>query len=126
MLHLRLEIDVSRASSFGVSLLQGGKWDGTSFSYDVENGVIHGSTENRGRGAKVKAVSGPLSNADGILSANIYLDRSLVEAFFEESKAISIRAYPESRDSLAISLFAEGDVTVVSLYVATMSSIFNA
>ena len=55
----------------------------------------------------------------------IYLDRSLVEAFFEDSKVISIRAYPENRDTQAISLFAEGEVTIVGLYVATMESIFD-
>jgi len=46
-------------------------------------------------------------------------------AFFEESKAISIRAYPEDRDSQTISLFADGNVTIVSIYVATMKSIFD-
>ena len=48
-----------------------------------------------------------------------------MEAFFENSKAISIRAYPEDRNSRAISLFAEGDVTIVGIYVATMESIFD-
>ena len=66
-----------------------------------------------------------LENDDSILSVEIYLDRSLVEAFFEDSKVISIRAYPEDRNSQAISLFAEGEVTIVGIYVATMESIFD-
>lgn len=125
MLYIRLDVDVSKASSFGITMLQGGKWDETSLSYDVKNGIIQGRTENKGEGAKVKSVSGALINDDNILSVEIYLDRSLVEAFFEDSKVISIRAYPEDPKSQAISLFAEGDVTIVGIYVATMESIFD-
>lgn len=125
MLYIRLDVDVSQASEFGITMLQGGRWDETSYTYKVDEGLIQGRTENKGEGAKVKSVSGALENDDEILSVEIYLDRSLVEAFFEESKAISIRAYPEDRSSQAISLFAEGDVTIVSIYVATMESIFD-
>ena len=54
----------------------------------------------------------------------IYLDRSLVEAFFENSKAISLLAYPEDRNSRDVSLFADGDVTIISIYASAMESIF--
>lgn len=56
---------------------------------------------------------------------DIYVDRSLVEAFFNEYKAISIRSYVEDPASQAMSLFATGQVTIKSLYVATMGSIFD-
>ena len=125
MLYIRMDVDVSKARSFGITMLQGGKWDETSLSYDVASGTIQGRTENKGEGAKVKSVSGALLNDDQILSLEVYLDRSLVEAFFEDSKAISIRAYPENIGSKAISLTADGDVTIVSIYVATMESIFD-
>ena len=125
MLYIRLDVDVSKASTFGITMLQGGRWDETSLSYDVDSGLIQGRTENKGEGCKAKAVSGALTNDDSILSVEIYLDRSLVEAFFEDSKVISIRAYPEDRNSQAISLFAEGEVTIVGIYVATMESIFD-
>ncbi len=125
MLYIRMDVDVSKADSFGITLLQGGKWDETSYSYDVKQGLIQGRTENKGEGAKVKSVSGKLENDDEILSVEIYVDRSLLEAFFEDSKVISIRAYPEDRNSQTISLFAEGDVTIVGIYVATMESIFD-
>jgi len=36
----------------------------------------------------------------------IYVDRSLVEAFFNDYKSISIRAYTEEPDSHAMNLFA--------------------
>lgn len=125
MLYIRMDVDVGSADQFGIKLLQGGKWDETCYTYDVGSGLIQGRTENKGEGAKVKSVSGALDNEDNILSMEIYLDRSLVEAFFEDAKAISIRAYPEDRNSQAISLFADGEVTIVSIYVATMESIFD-
>ncbi len=125
MLYIRMDVDVSKAESFGITMLQGGRWDETSLSYNAAEGLIQGRTENKGEGCKAKAVSGPLTNGDDILSVEIYLDRSLVEAFFEDSKVISIRAYPEDHNSQAISLFAEGEVTIVGIYVATMESIFD-
>ena len=125
MLYIRLEVNVKDAKTFGIDLLKGGKWDATTYTYDVENALIQGRTENKGEGAKAKAVSGALPNEDDILSIEIYLDRSLVEAFFEDYKAISIRSYPDNRDSKAIDLFADGNVQIVTLYVATMRSIFD-
>lgn len=125
LLYIRMEVDVSGAREFGINLLQGGKWDKTSFSYDVAGGQIKGFTENKGEGAKSKSVSGELKNDDEILSLEIYVDRSLLEAFFEDQKAISIRAYPEDKNSKTIDLYADGSVSIKELYVASMSSIFD-
>ena len=125
MLHIRLTADVSKASEFGINLKKGGKWDCTSYQYDVANQTIYGITENRGEGAATKKVSGWLPTEDGKLTMDIYVDRSLVEAFFNEYKALSIRAYVEDPASQAIDLFATGDVVIESLYVAVMGSIFD-
>jgi sucrose-6-phosphate hydrolase SacC (GH32 family) len=125
MLHIKLTVDVSKASEFGINLKKGGKWDCTSYRYDVAGEIISGSTENRGEGCKLKNVSGWLPTEDGRLTMDIYVDRSLVEGFFNEYKAISIRAYVEDPGSQAVDLFATGDVTVESLYVAVMGSIFD-
>ncbi len=125
MLHIVLTADVGSASTFGINLKQGGKWDCTTYTYDVAAETVYGSTENRGEGCKTKTVSGALPLEDGKLTMDIYVDRSLVEAFFNEYKAISIRAYTEEPDSQGIDLFAEGDVTIESLHVAVMGSIFD-
>ena len=125
MLHIKLTVDVSKASEFGINMKKGGKWDCTSYSYDVAEETIYGTTENRGEGCKVKTVSGWLPTEDGKLTMDIYVDRSLVEGFFNEYKAISIRAYVEDPTSQALDIFATGDVTIESLYVATMGSIFD-
>ncbi|MBQ6235331.1 MAG: GH32 C-terminal domain-containing protein [Clostridia bacterium] len=125
LLYIRIKADVSKAESFGITMLKGGKWDETGFRYDVAEQLINGYTENKGEGAKSKAVSGALPNEDGTITMEIYIDRSLVEGFFNDYKAISIRAYPEQKDSKAIELFAAGDVSITELYVASMSSIFD-
>lgn len=125
MLHIVLTADVSGASEFGINLKKGGKWDCTTYTYDVSGETIHGTTENRGEGASTKAVSGWLPNDDGTITMDIYVDRSLVEAFFNEYKSISIRSYTEDPDSQGIDLFATGDVTIESLHVAVMGSIFD-
>ena len=125
MLYIRIVADVSNAQEFGITMLKGGKWDETKLYYDVANELINGSTENKGEGAKAKAVSGVLPNENGTITMEIYIDRSLVEGFFNDYKAISIRAYPEQKDSKTIELFAAGDVKIIELYVASMSSIFD-
>lgn len=125
LLYIRIVADVSKAQEFGITMLKGGRWDETKITYDVANETVHGMTENKGEGAKAKAVSGALPNEDGTITMEIYIDRSLVEAYFNDYKAISIRAYPEQKDSKAIELFAAGEVTITELYVASMSSIFD-
>lgn len=125
MLYIRLVADVSAASEFGINLKQGGKWDCTTYRYDVAAETIYGKTENKGEGAKASSVSGALPNEDGRITMEIYIDRSLVEGFFNDYKAISIRAYTEEPDSHGIDLFGTGEVTIESLHVAVMGSIFD-
>ena len=125
MLHIKLTVDVSKAAEFGINMKQGGDRDRTTFRYDVAEATIRGTTENRGEGCNEKNVSGWLPTEDGKLTLDIYIDRSLVEGFFNEYKAISIRAYVEEITSQGINLFAEGDVVIESLYVAAMGSIFD-
>lgn len=125
MLYIKLVADISNASEFGINLKQGGKWDCTTCRYDVAGETIYGKTENKGEGAKSNSVSGALPNEDGKIEMDIYIDRSLVEGFFNDYKAISIRAYTEEPDSHGIDLFSTGNVTIESLYVAAMGSIFD-
>ena len=59
------------------------------------------------------------------LVMEFYLDRSLIEAFFDDTKAVTARVYPTDETSLGILLYAEGgDIEVVSLRVAEMKSIY--
>ncbi|MCD8159913.1 MAG: GH32 C-terminal domain-containing protein [Clostridiales bacterium] len=127
MLYIRVTFTDIQAEEFGVSLLESG--DGsevTSYFYSTTDGLIHGETTNRGAGSTTGTVSGALTLEDGSLTMEIYLDRFLVEGFFNDTKAISMRAYPEGEDSDGLSLIAEGgSVTVAELYVAEMGSIYE-
>lgn len=126
MLRISLTADVSMADSFGILLKQGGKWDQTMFTYKVKSQTIHGETANRGEGAPTSFVSGALALPDdGKIAMDILIDRSLVEAFFNQSKSISLRAYVEDDASENIQLFSEGNVHIESIVVVEMNSIFN-
>ncbi len=125
MYYLKLVIDAQDAASFGINLKQGGKWDCTTYTYDVAQATITGKTANKGEGASTNMTSGALSLEDGKLTMEIYVDRSLVEAFFNDSKSDSIRAYTEEVESYGIDLFADGDIHIEALYLARMGSIFE-
>ena len=70
----------------------------------------------------VSVVEGPVPLKDGTLTMEIFIDRSLVEGFFNQDKAISIRSYaaPEARQ---IKLF--GALDVLTLQVYPVSSIYE-
>ena len=54
----------------------------------------------------------------------IYIDRSLVEAFFNNTKSISMRSYSDY-NSQEIQLFSDGDILIDSLNVTDMQSIYS-
>lgn len=112
--------------SLGVELKSDGDKDRTTLSYDPAAGVIYGNTQNRGKGAKRAEVSGDFTPEGSSLTLDIFVDRSLVEAFFNNDKAISMRAYVKEPTSTGILLFSEGgDLEILSLKVTRLTSIFG-
>lgn len=87
-----------------------------------EDGQIYGETTDRGEAASPGAVSGELQLINGELAMDIYIDRSLVEGFFNESKALSIRSYSDY-EAQQISVFGDDDVKVKDICIAKMGSI---
>ena len=61
---------------------------------------------------------------DGKLTMEIFIDRSLVEGYFNADKAISVRSYADPT-AQEIRLFGEGEVQVLELRVFTVSSIYQ-
>ncbi len=124
MMHIVITATVKDAETFGLMLKQGDRWDETFYTYEVASQIINGETGNRGDGASTSYVSGELPlNSDGTICMEIYVDHSLVEAFFNQSKSLSIRAYVDEVTSQNMYFFGEGDFTIDSLYVATMNPI---
>lgn len=125
---LRIDVTIRNvsATAFGINVKSGnGGNDNTVYTYNVSSSTITGATLNRGSTCANSTTSGTLAlNSDGTLTMQIYIDRSLVEAFFNDTKALSIRSYADF-DSTGISLFAEGgEVEIVSLSVSRMQSIY--
>ena len=124
LLYLRAVSGMGDAGEVTLNVKSGGARDLTAFIYSAQDGTISGRNPNKTKEAKKPFVSGPLESRDGKLTAEIYIDRSLVEGFFNDSKSISMRSY-SAFDSQGISLEADGAVTVEELYVARMHSIYE-
>lgn len=123
LLYLRAVFAVEDTADFGIKVKVGGKWDETEFRCSPAAGAISGMTQTRGSEATPGRVTGPLELTDPTAKIEIFIDRSLTEGFFNDTKAISIRSYSEF-DAQGIQAFAEGTSYIKELYVAQMESIF--
>lgn len=123
LLYLRLVIDMGSANEVTLNVKSNGGKDLTAFIYNAQEGIISGKNPNKTKEAKKPVVSGPLEIKDGKLKMEVYIDRSLVETFFNDTKSISIRSYA-AFESQGISLEADGEIVVSELYAAEMRSIY--
>lgn len=126
MLYIEAVFAPQDATSFGLAFKQSGDGDESRFTYNVSSGRLTGSTTNRGEDASAVPGSGQLSLQKGRLTMRVYIDRSLVEGFFNDDKALTLRCYPEDpANAQGLSVFADGAVTLERLYVASMGSIYE-
>lgn len=124
MLYIHAVLRPGDCARFGLTVKTNGKRDETSFTYDVADGTINGYTSNKGSEGSSVPVNGSLPLKDGKLEMEIFVDRSLVEGFFNADKSVSVRAYPKKK-SQGLSLFAEGDLEVEYLEVRRVGSIYE-
>ena len=125
MLYIKAVLAPQGQANFGLTCKAEGRRNQTTFTSYTARGTMDGYTSNRGKGAAVSVVEGALPLKNGMMTMEIFIDRSLVEGFFNRDKAISIRSYaaPEARK---ISLFTEGELRVTELQVYTVSSIYES
>lgn len=123
LLYLRLTVDLGSAGEVALNVKSNGEKDLTAFIYSAQDGTISGKNPNKTKEAKKPFVSGPLEVKDGKVTMEVYVDRSLVEGFFNDSKSISMRSYA-AFDSQGVSLEADGEIVVSELYAAEMRSIY--
>ena len=123
MLYIRAVLAPQDQQDFGLTCKAEGRRNQTTFTYYTARGVMDGYTSNRAKGAAVSVVEGAVPLRDGTLTMEIFIDRSLVEGFFNADKAISVRSYaaPEAQQ---IRLFG-GDTKVMELRVYAVSSIYR-
>ena len=94
------------------------------FTCDTDRHMLSAHTANPGHYAGRRHTEGPIRLDGGVLHADIYTDRSLAEGFFNTDKAVSVRTYAD-RQSQGIFLFSDGGLTVESLQVRRMRSIYD-
>lgn len=123
LLYIRAVLTPKDKEEFGIRVKSDGNRNMTFFTYSPKEEKIFGDTKNKGSDAPTNSVSGALSLEDGKLAFEIYIDRSLVEAFFNDTKAITIRSYG-AYEAQGMELFSGGNIAVESLYVAKIKPIY--
>ena len=124
MLHIKLTVKKNDATSFGIRLRSNGTTEYADFYCNFAQGRLGASLLGGER-----KLSSSTDNYDSYIfgdtvEIDIYVDRSLTEAFYDGYKAVTARFYPNDRNSMGLSLHAEGDVQILSLHVAEMKSIY--
>ena len=123
MLYVKAVLEPKGCESFGFTCKTNGKRDETTFTYYVADGTINGYTSNKGAAASSMPIDGKLPLADGRLTMEVFIDRSLVEGFFNGDKSLCIRAYGKKK-SQQMFFFADGDLTIDSVEVYEVESIY--
>lgn len=137
MLYLRVTFEGITEQTQSVSVRVKSNGDGgdyTDFTYDCKAKKISSVTTNKGAQDKLGA-SNDMKDAifeieNGKLTVEVYVDRSLVETFFDAKLAITMRSYADP-SSTAIVLSAEQDedaaqaVRIADLKVGSVKSIYQ-
>ncbi|MDO5325633.1 MAG: LamG-like jellyroll fold domain-containing protein [Clostridia bacterium] len=124
LLYIKAVLEPQDQQNFGLTCKAQGRRNYTSFTYYTAKGTMDGFTSNRAKDAKASVVEGEVPLKDGKLTMEIFIDRSLVEGYFNSDKAISVRSYADFA-AQQIKLFADGEVQVDELKVYTVSSIYQ-
>lgn len=128
LLLIQAKLSLSEKDKIGIWIKSNGKKDGTFFEYDAENKILAGQTKNKGKSAGLNRVSHSFEIKSGELEMEIYIDRSLIEAFFNREKSISMRSYSDF-NSQGISFFSENinpsDKTIKELKIYRLKSIYE-
>ncbi|WP_405483408.1 GH32 C-terminal domain-containing protein [Streptomyces sp. NBC_00009] len=124
LLHIKLTMEAGSAGTLGLDVLRSpGDEERTRLFYDTaakELGVDRTRSGNVSSAVPDLGIQkGPLTLADGKLTLDVFVDRSIIEAYANTHRSITTRAYPSRTDSLGLQLFGEGS-TVTSLTVWKM------
>ena len=124
LLYIKAVLAPQDQQNFGLNCKAQGRRNYTSFTYYTAKQTMDGFTSNRAKDAKASVVEGEVPLKDGKLTMEIFIDRSLVEGYFNSDKAISVRSYADPT-AQEIKLFADGEVQVFEIQVCSVSSIYE-
>ncbi|GAA3005876.1 GH32 C-terminal domain-containing protein [Streptosporangium longisporum] len=130
MLHIQLEMSAASANRYGIKVRRSaGGEEETLFSYDRNADTF---AVDRTRSGTVSSLSsdlgvqsGPVTLDGDVLKVDLYLDKSMIEAYVGGHKSITTRVYPARDDSLGLALWADGGATIRSLKVWPMKSAYT-
>lgn len=129
MLEIQLTARVPDSEKLGIKVRRTS--DGaeeTLIYYDVRHEMFGINRDKSSLSASIHQrgiQGGPLRLADGLLHLHIYLDQSMIEAYANQRKSITSRAYPTRDDAAGLMLWSSTDLIIEKLDVWTMRSAYN-
>jgi sucrose-6-phosphate hydrolase SacC (GH32 family) len=100
----------------------------TLIYYDGRHGTFNINRDRSSLTANVHqrgTQGGPLHLPDGVLRLRIYVDHSMIEAYANERKSITSRAYPSRNDATGLLLWGSDDLRIERFTVWVMRSAYN-
>lgn len=97
----------------------------TEYGYNFKTNSLYVSTGRSGNINKSGTGDMVYTLKDNVLKTEFYVDRSLIEGFFDDAVAGTARAYSKA-DSNKVTLFGESGVKVTHIKIATMKSIYKS
>jgi len=127
-LHIKLKIKQNSADKFGIYVLQSpDKRERTQIYFDGANNKLGINTGLSSMKQNVKGnFSGDFVLDDGILSMELFLDRSIIEGFFNDRNTLTARVYPTLENAKGMELFSDADdIEILEMIIHDMKSIYT-
>jgi sucrose-6-phosphate hydrolase SacC (GH32 family) len=131
MLGIRVELEAGECTQMGIKFrCSPGGEEETLLYYDRKESVL---SVDRNKSSLDELADWDRGVQGGRLELNgenlmlqIYLDRSMVEAYANELKSLTTRVYPSLPDALGIQIWADGTLTVKSMEIWEMKPAFES
>ncbi|KAI1369042.1 sucrose-6-phosphate hydrolase [Xylaria arbuscula] len=111
-LKLTVDLSATTASSFTLALFQS-KAESTLLTYNTRNATLTLDTRNAGYGQAGTWDAAIDTQTDGKLNLDIFLDRSVLEAFVGDGTVFSATVFPRYQESTSIGIIGTGGKVVV-------------
>ncbi|MFW6270034.1 MAG: GH32 C-terminal domain-containing protein [Bacillota bacterium] len=130
LLEIKVEFKLNEAAKYGLKLRKSPNGEEkTLVYYDAEDQTIN---IDRNSSSKLDDVAKGIQggkidlNDDGNLSLHIYIDRSMVEVYANNSKSLTSRVYPTRADSLGLELIdSDSEITIKNLEIWRLGSAYT-
>ena len=120
---LELEINVADKDFSGLSLVfnNEGKTENLSLNMNLRDKSFGANNRTPGKANKVRNSSGFYEYSD-FIHLEVYVDKSLLEVFLDESRSISIRTYPDNPSTESLTIVSDNnDLLITKVKLSKMS-----